>query len=559
MTAKTHFSSFALDGASLLPLVQFKELLGQERATVNGFLTGKVWQLGLYNRYQNLRGAQELALNSVDLYADAEVKPAFQAFLDSAIYQELKGYRQLIDGANQDLFPDIAPQTWFAASTTAIDAVKVLEESLITRMDLEINHMEGVLFGNNLLKLLIISILLLTSGILTLVISRAIVKPTKASVVALREIALGSGDLRQRLTTNSRDEIGQFAQYFNQTMDTVAHMVGSIIQTSRNLQNSSQELDQATQLTVGAIDQIRTIIGEIESHTIEQSASVTETKATIEAIGLNIKNLSTRIEDQAESVAQSSAAIEEMVANIHSVTNILRQNRQLVENLGSASTEGTAEMARVSELTASIAKDSEGLIVTSSVIQGIASQTNLLAMNAAIEAAHAGDYGRGFAVVADEIRSLAENTAKQAKGVSTVLKALKQSIDKVNLAVGSAQQKFSLVQTLSLDVRNQEDVIMNAMDEQNQGGGQVLDSIRHIRDITSLVQDGSRQMLDGSAEIKAEMERLAEVSATMNQRISAMSDASQTISSAVAQVSTMSGNTRLEVENLNTEAVRFKI
>ncbi len=166
-----------------------------------------------------------------------------------------------------------------------------------------------------------------------------------------------------------------------------------------------------------------------------------------------------------------------MLANIQSVTQTLMKNVENVTELTQSSEAGHEGLRDVAYDIQDIARESEGLLEINAVMENIASQTNLLSMNAAIEAAHAGESGKGFAVVADEIRKLAESSSEQSKTISTVLKKIKASIDKISLSTDNVLKKFEVIDRGVKIVAEQEENIRNAMEEQDQGSKQILEAI----------------------------------------------------------------------------------
>jgi len=218
-----------------------------------------------------------------------------------------------------------------------------------------------------------------------------------------------------------------------------------------------------------------------------------------QSIQTMMEQLNGNVSEQAAAVTESAAAIEEMVANIQSVTNALTKNADQVQELQSASEVGNNGINEVVADIRGIAAESESLLEINSVMANIASQTNLLSMNAAIEAAHAGESGRGFAVVADEIRKLAESSSKQSKTISTVLKTIKASIDKITKSAENVLNRFDTIDGGIKTVAEQERGVLNAMEEQRHGSEQVLQAIGQVSDITQRVKNDAQQMVKRQA------------------------------------------------------------
>jgi methyl-accepting chemotaxis protein len=397
------------------------------------------------------------------------------------------------------------------------------------------------------------------AAVIIFFVSGSIAKPIVKVSQTLKDISEGEGDLTKTVAVNSKDEIGDMARYFNATLAKIKELIVTIKQETASLFDIGNELAANMTETTAAVNEITTNTQSIKGQVINQAAGVTETNATMEQITFNIDKLKGHVDRQGESVARSSSAIEEMLANIQSVTQTLVKNAANVKELLEASDVGRSGLEEVASDIRNIAQESEGLLEINAVMENIASQTNLLSMNAAIEAAHAGEAGKGFAVVADEIRKLAENSGEQSKTISMVLKKIKDSIDKISRSTGSVLNKFEAIDGGVRTVSDQEENIRNAMEEQGAGSKQILEAIGQLNEVTHMVKSGSEEMLEGSRQVIEESKNLAQVTEEISNGISEMAAGADEITVAVNRVNSISGTNKENIEVLVREVSRFKV
>jgi methyl-accepting chemotaxis protein len=402
-------------------------------------------------------------------------------------------------------------------------------------------------------------IAIIVSALIIYFVSRNIARRIEIVGEAMKDIAQGEGDLTRRLDIRSNDEIGVMGSYFNQTMDKIQQLVVAIKSKTTELASIGNELSTNMTETAAAINQITSNIQSIKDLVVNQSSSVSKTNRSMGNITGNIEKLGELVDRQTTSVAQSSSAVEEMLANIQSVTQTLIKNVENVRALADASEVGRSGLQDVSADIQQIARESEGLLEINSVMENIASQTNLLSMNAAIEAAHAGEAGKGFAVVADEIRKLAESSSEQSKTISTVLKKIKDSIDKITRSTDAVLNKFEAIDSGVKTVSDQEENVRNAMEEQSAGSQQILESISELNELTGMVKSSSEEMRQGSTEVIRESKSLGEVTEEVSGGMNEMATGADQINIAVTRVNEISGINKENIDTLVTEVAKFKV
>ena len=291
----------------------------------------------------------------------------------------------------------------------------------------------------------------------------------------------------QNSSTKSANELKRCLKEGNARYEwNYLHSDGSLVPTEEILQR----------ITVGGKPHVIAYSRDLRDYYREREKE----RVVQEKIQNMMEQLNEHVEAQSASIAASSSATEEMIANIRSVTDTLSNNTKNVRELEEASQVGHTSLNAVVTDIQGIARESESLIEINAVMSNIASQTNLLSMNAAIEAAHAGESGRGFAVVADEIRKLAESSSKQSKTIRGVLKSIKESIDKITKSTDSVLGKFDAIGERVKTVAVQEENVLHAMEEQGHGSQQILQSVGHVKDVTHQVREAARRMVETSKE-----------------------------------------------------------
>jgi methyl-accepting chemotaxis protein len=380
------------------------------------------------------------------------------------------------------------------------------------------------------------------------------------SIVAqLENLSSEHKDLTRRITVCSIDELGTIAGMVNTFCETLGQGIRDIKGGQKDLFGVGNRLEVNAS---GMADSITSISGAAENVLVKtqgQMESVKTSSQAVHRISEHIKSLEESIAAQTSSMSQASAAVEEMVGNISSIGSVTEKMASQFETVGEAADEGSRIQKESGQRISQIVAQSQALQEANRIIATIAAQTNLLAMNAAIEAAHAGEAGKGFSVVADEIRKLAENSSSESKKISTELKQIVRTIE---LIVKDSEASGEAFTEVSHRINETEKLVIevnNAIREQKTGAGQVMESLRMMNDLTAKVSGGSQEMDRGAEAMLREIDSLQGSAGDIEARMEEVSGNIKSLNSSAKEVSELAINTQSSIQKISDIANSFEV
>ncbi len=373
--------------------------------------------------------------------------------------------------------------------------------------------------------------LLILSVILSIFFSKGLKNYFEKLATVCKKFA--KGDVTARINYAANDEIGNLTKHFNLSIEHMGIVLQTLARESGKMVKTGDELSSDMMDVTDFSKQVTQNVEGIKDQILRQASSVTEILSTIEQAIRIIELLDSSIEKQTNSVSTGVRQMEGITESITTITQMLQKNNELIKVLLVKTTSGKDGAKMANSVVGQIAEKSDSLLEASLVIQNIASQTNLLAMNAAIEAAHAGESGKGFAVVADEIRKLAEESNLQGKQIAVALKDTIEVIKNLIVAGSGAERTFEEVYVLTDKISEQEDLIESELKEQSSGTHKALSMMQDIQEVALGIKDGSSEMLEGNRAVSEEMKKLDVltriISDSMREMTAGASDITRTI------------------------------
>ncbi len=393
------------------------------------------------------------------------------------------------------------------------------------------------------------------SLLLLLVVSR-ILNPLSAYVGNF-ELA-SSGDLTAYSDIDTKDEIGTLSGFYNEFLSSINGMIRRIKVTAVDARIIGTELAATAERTASSLEEMKATSESMMSRIERLDGEIITSSKSAKDIRQFISHVRGLIASQAASITQSSAAIEEISASIHTMARSAEDKLVITRQLQETASHGETEMKETVSVINRVADSANVIMEMISVIQGIASQTNLLAMNAAIEAAHAGDAGKGFAVVAGEIRKLAESSARSAQQITGSLEEIRGFIDTSKQTTEKTGGVFADMVSSITKVASGMEEIQYATSELSEGSRQIVTALDTLISTTDDVKEASSEMDSKISNISDSMEQLEGVSAETKVGITEMVTGISEIFSSVEEISASGDKNNQNVKEVEAQLSVFK-
>ncbi|MHC6201852.1 methyl-accepting chemotaxis protein [Breznakiellaceae bacterium SP9] len=470
---------------------------------------GEIRDFYLFNQQAEITGARDAKVVSEkkklpEIVADGD------ALLKLIGESRDKGLAALNSGSIQYVVGYIAMLDWYISAALPITPAMYLD-----------NLISGVVFA----MLLVIMVIF--------IIFNGFIFNTLKPLQELEQISVSLSDMDFSVAIQQfrTDEIGNIQRALMKIRDSLRKAIDEL---HDHLSAMTMKSDKLNTVIVESSDALGIISGNMnamQAETDVQTQSVVQTSGAIDKIISSIDSLDSAVYTQAAHITESSAAIEQMVANIASIRSVVAGTKKTTALLSKSSESGHKMLVKLAEEVSRMYEQSATLQNANKTIADIAGQTNILAMNAAIEAAHAGEAGRGFAVVAGEIRKLAELSGKESTAISVEIKKLEQAIGQIgtvsNETVGAMDTIFTEINSMDASFA----VASSAVEEQAAGGGQIITALKAVQDMTEQVRDGAGMIHRQSGSIHQEMAKLQQISQNVTNRVHEVSLAGGNIAS----------------------------
>lgn len=461
-------------------------------------------------------------------------------------YKNNPNYTRIMFRANKVVSEGFTVEVALEASANLIAEQSII----ITRV---------VLFYKNISMIISLAVVVL-SIVISIVVSLLISGTISKSIKTLSEglSIMVTGDFTHNIEINSKDEIGLLGKEITAFQDDLNKSLIRIKESSRANEEANIGLIETTSDTSAVSIEISANIDSINSQMSQLDNNIDRSNSEVRKVTSFTNELNNFTSEQMAMVEESTAAITQMIASISSISDLTDNNSNIINVLETTAKEGDNKLTETTDLIDEINSRVTEINDMSEIIQSISDQTNLLAMNAAIEAAHAGDAGKGFAVVADEIRKLAEASAMNSKDISKNLDEITKKFEQASLSGQSTREAFTNINDNIRNVASALMVVSSSTSELNTGGSQILEAMESLKEISISVQEKAFEMKSKAENIEQISSDVFDISQTVSGAISEANIGFVGVTDSMASLKDVSDRVEVVSKEINHEINKFK-
>ncbi len=367
------------------------------------------------------------------------------------------------------------------------------------------------------------------------------------------------GELTRRIFVVQLDDFGATSAEVNKLIDYLIGIITQIRNQSNSISDKAKILLTTSEESSVGINQLKATFQSMDSKNDERDKLLEDTHTNIEKLAADSNRISELVFSQTEATEENASSITEMVANINSIEKMVNQSKLLSEKLSELSDVGNKEVSETFKIINEITEKSTQMAEVTNVIQGVASQTNLLAMNAAIEAAHAGEAGKGFAVVADEIRKLAESTSKSTKDINDMIKELVSSIEQSSQKITNTSNAFMTIHESISQQLNLVETLSRATNEQSIGAQETLKATNKVSEQIVEINTLIKNQAEYSNNLESSVKEVVNISAQVNNALKESALVIEDFAKSIETVKQGATDNQTAISAITNELAGFKL
>lgn len=441
--------------------------------------------------------------------------------------------------------------------STMLEHLEKLADPVKEKSQMAVEEIDKDIAANNVIRLLIGIIGSLIFLVVAFILSTKLIKSISVASNSLKDLAISDGDLTKRIVVDSHDEIGELTEWFNVFSEKLRLILVNMSEVIVKNQCLGENLSVSARNTAKSVSEIVKRVESMRENGVNLNQNIGEASSAIEEITASTNALAKQVETQFSAIEQSSAAIEEIMASVNSVAEIAEARLSSIKQLVDLIKNGGEKVQTTNSIIIEIQKNTDTMKDMIGIINNISNQTNLLAMNASIEAAHAGEAGKGFAVVADEIRKLAEDTGANAGMIATSLKNTTEQINLASKAGAESADALIVINKEVNDFQNALNEVSTSMSELSRASTEILGSIETLVRTSDEVKSTSQEMTIASGDVLKSIHNVKDLSGETMRSIDHVSDSTVELNRSSLLVSSLGNQNKYNNSLVLSEVNKF--